>query len=104
MEDVLAMFGRALVDEEWRGAINVVAPAPVTSREFARVLGKALRRPAVLPVPRLAVSVLLGEMGREALLASARVRPAFLLERNFAFRHSQLESALGAELTPNRTN
>jgi len=98
LEDLLAVFLRALADNCWSGPINVVAPGPVTSREFARVLGRVLRRPAVMPLPRFVVEWVFGEMGREALLGSTRVRPAFLLEHGFPFQQATLESALRAEL------
>lgn len=100
LEDVVSVLARALTAEDWRGPINVVAPAPVTSREFARVLGRVLRRPAFLPVPGLAVRAMFGEMGRETLLGGARVRPGFLLQRSFPFEYPDLEQALRAELSP----
>lgn len=98
LDDAVRVFVNALEQDTWRGAINAVAPAPVTSREFARVLGRVLHRPAFLPVPAFAVRIAFGQMGREALLAGARVRPAGLLRHGFAFAHADLESALRAAL------
>ena len=81
------------------GPINAVAPAPVTNREFTRKLGKVLGRPTLVPLPALAVRLLLGEMGRALLLGSARVLPRRLERAGFHFRHPRLESALRAALS-----
>ena len=90
---------RVLADEKLLGPVNAVSPEPITNAQFATSLGRVLRRPAVLPVPAFAVSLFFGEMGQEALLASARVRPARLLESGFAFRFSELAAALELPLT-----
>ncbi len=76
------------------GPVNVVAPGAVRNREFARTLGRVLHRPALLPVPALALYLLYGEMADEALLASTRVAPARLAAAGFGFRHPALEEAL----------
>ncbi|HZV02024.1 MAG TPA: TIGR01777 family oxidoreductase [Planctomycetota bacterium] len=98
LDDVLGVIGAALFDDRLQGAVNAVAPGAVDNREFSRVLGRVLRRPAFLPLPALAVRLLFGEMGRELLLASQRVRPAALDAAGFRFRHPDLESALRFEL------
>lgn len=94
LNDALGAIHRALADESLRGPVNAVSPHPVTNAEFTRTLAKVLGRPAIFPVPRFAVELLFGEMGREALLASVRVRPAKLLANGFAFRYPELEPAL----------
>lgn len=99
LEDALRVVELALVENTVTGPVNVVAPAPLTNAEFARALAQALRRPACLPVPSVVVRLAFGEMGREALLASARVTPARLLESGFAFRFSDLDTALPHLLT-----
>ena len=66
---------------------------PVTNREFTRTLGRVLRRPTVLPVPRVALRVLFGEL-TDVLLGSQRARPCRLLEAGFEFEHANLETAL----------
>jgi uncharacterized protein (TIGR01777 family) len=89
---------RFLMDhEELSGPVNLVGPAPSTNEEFTRVLADLLRRPAVLPVPRLALRTLIGEFGDEAT-ASQRVLPGVLTAAGFAFRHPDLASALKAAL------
>ena len=84
----------ALLDDRLSGPVNVVAPQAVTNAGFTGALARALHRPAFLPFPAFAVKCLFGEMGREALLASAMVRPARLLDRGFTFRLPELDSAL----------
>ncbi|UCC43351.1 MAG: DUF1731 domain-containing protein, partial [Candidatus Zixiibacteriota bacterium] len=79
------------------GPVNAVAPNPVTNAEFSRVLGQVLGRPAVMPVPRLALRLSMGEMAKE-ILASTRALPEKLLADDFAFNHPDLEAALRALL------
>lgn len=93
LDDLLAVVDRALADEALDGPVNAVAPQATTNAAFTAALARALGRPAFLAVPRFVVTVLFGEMGREALLASARVRPARLLARGFAFRFGQIDEA-----------
>jgi hypothetical protein len=93
LEDLLCVVELALHSESLSGAVNAVSPGAVTNADFTRALARAVRRPAFLPVPALAVNLVFGEMGREALLASANVRPARLLERGFEFRFPELHSA-----------
>lgn len=100
LSDLVAVYERALTDESLSGPVNAVAPGAVTNAEFARTLGKVLGRPALLPLPARAVKLLLGEMGEEMLLASARVQPAALTAAGFAFRFPRLEDALRAVLRP----
>lgn len=92
--DVVEVVRFALVNAGLRGPVNVVTPHPVTNAEFTAVLGRVLRRPTVCPVPRFAIELLFGEMGREALLSSFRVRPSRLMELGFQFRQPALEPAL----------
>lgn len=79
------------------GPYNVTAPEPVTNAEFTRVLARALRRPTVLPVPELALRMVLGEMA-DQLVASLRVAPARLSAAGFVHWHPDatavVESAL----------
>ena len=80
------------------GAVNLVAPTPVTNAEFARTLGRVLERPALLPLPAFAVRLAFGEMGEALLLAGQRVSGDRLLDTGFQFAHPELETALRAEL------
>ena len=94
LDDLLGAILHALTHAALRGPVNAVTPHPVTNREFARTLGAVLSRPAFLTLPALVVKLLLGAMGEEALLASARVQPTELEEAGFAFQFSALEPAL----------
>lgn len=95
IDDLVGVVGRALSDEALRGPVNAVAPEPETSAEFARTLGRVLRRPAVLPAPAWALRLALGRgLADEALLASQRVRPGVLAAAGHRFRHEKLEAAL----------
>ena len=72
---------------------NATAPEPVTSAEFARVLGRVLHRPAVLPAPAFALRVVLGEFAT-FLTTGARVLPAHAERAGFQFTYAHLEHAL----------
>jgi len=98
LDDVLGAVLKALTDERLSGPVNVVAPEPVTNREYAKTLGHVLRRPAVVPLPATAVSQVFGDMGREFLLAGQRVHPQALEEAGFSFDYPLLEDALRFEL------
>lgn len=97
--DVVAAIRHALLDARCSGALNVVAPMPVTNAEFTATLGRVLRRPAFLPAPAWALRLAFGEMADEALLASTRAVPARLTELGFRFRHPTLETALSGALS-----
>jgi len=85
-----------LANDALDGAVNAVAPNPVTNAEFTRTLAKAVHRPAIFPVPVFALKLMYGEMAEGTLLVSQRVVPTRLLAADFAFRHPQLDSALRA--------
>ena len=76
------------------GAVNLVAPSPVSNAEFCKTLAGVLHRPAILPMPAFVVRLVFGQMGDELLLASQRVEPAKLTASGFSFQHSELTKAL----------
>jgi len=96
-EDLVGIMASSLEDERWSGPINATAPEPVRNRDFSRVLGRVLKRPSLLPVPRLALALLYGEMA-EIVTTGARVVPAKSLVLGYQFRHPQLEAALRSAL------
>jgi hypothetical protein len=96
-EDVVGMMVTALSDERWSGAVNATAPTPVNNRDFARALGRALKRPALLPVPGVALQLLYGEMA-ELVTEGARVVPAKPLVLGYEFAHPELDEALSSAL------
>jgi uncharacterized protein (TIGR01777 family) len=95
LDDVVEAIQFVMATDSLEGPVNAVAPGAVTNREFTRVLGRVLRRPAILPAPAFALRCVLGQMAQELLLASTRALPRRLLEAGFAFRDPDLEGALG---------
>jgi uncharacterized protein len=92
-DDLLGILTVALADERWSGPINATAPEPQTNRDFSRALGHALRRPAVLPIPGVALRLLYGEMA-EIVTTGARVVPAKPLVLGYQFGHPHVAEAL----------
>jgi uncharacterized protein (TIGR01777 family) len=90
----LAELFRFVIDTPLKGAVNGVAPFPVSNAEFTQEVARALKRPALLPVPEFALKALLGDMA-EILLASQRVAPRAAESAGFRFRFPQLGAALG---------
>ena len=78
---------------EAAGPYNLVAPEPLTNRDFSRAVGRALGRPSWLPAPRLGLRAVLGELG-DVLLGGQRALPARLLDAGFTFRFPALGEAL----------
>jgi uncharacterized protein (TIGR01777 family) len=97
-EDLVGLALAALEDQRFSGPVNATAPEPVCNRDFSRALGGVLRRPALLPVPGLALRMLYGEMS-QIITTGARVLPAKPLVLGYRFRHPRLEDALRAALT-----
>ncbi len=92
-DDLVGLIQWLLEHEQARGAYNGTAPAPVTNREFAQRLGKALNRPALITTPAFALKLLFGEMST-LLLTGQRVLPAQALALGFVFSHPELGAAL----------
>jgi uncharacterized protein len=88
----------ALDTAEVSGAVNATVPNPVTNREFAKALGAALRRPALMPAPRFAVSAMRGPELTEQIVASMRVIPRRALDLGYDFRFPAVDGALRALL------
>jgi len=95
-DDVTGMILAALADARWTGAVNATAPHAVTNREFARTLGRALARPAAVPVPAFALRILLGTELAGMLLTGQRVIPAAATARGYRWRYPELTPALRA--------
>lgn len=94
LADVIDALHHVLMTENIQGPVNIVAPTPVTNREFTKTLGCVLKRPTVLPFPAFAIRLGFGEMADELLLASTRVEPRRLLATGYEFRYPTLEEAL----------
>jgi uncharacterized protein (TIGR01777 family) len=90
---------RWLLEHEVAGPVNLCAPEPATNAELTRALGRVLRRPTVLAVPRFGPRLVLGrELADQLLFTSVRAVPAVLVESGYQFRQPDLESALRAAL------
>jgi hypothetical protein len=90
--DIVGLIRHA-IEHPVSGVVNATAPNPVRNREFARELGAALHRPAIFPVPALALRVFLGEMA-SVLLASQRVLPKVAESTGYDFAFPDLGGAL----------
>ena len=91
--DVVSAY-RLVLEGDLAGSINLTAPNPVTSKQFAKALGRAIRRPAVLPAPSFAMRLLFGQKGEEVLLFGQRALPARLLATGFEFTAPTIDVAL----------
>ncbi|MET7836777.1 TIGR01777 family oxidoreductase [Micromonospora sediminicola] len=98
MRDWLDAAVFLLARDDVAGPVNVVGPAPVTNAEFTRELARQLHRPAIMPIPALALKVALGGFAHEAL-TSTRVLPGVLGRAGFTWTHPELAGALHAALT-----
>ena len=95
LDDVIDVMHRALRDDRYEGTVNLVAPEVITNGEFTRAFARTLRRPAVLPVPSVALRLALGKMmADETLLADLAVAPAKLQMLNYPFRFPNVADAL----------
>jgi hypothetical protein len=98
VDDLVDIYLAALDGEDWNGPVNGCAPVAVTNAEFSRALGRALHRPAVMPVPEIALRALYGEMA-SMVTASQRMVPARARARGFQWAHSDLDEALRSALS-----
>jgi uncharacterized protein (TIGR01777 family) len=94
LEDEVAAIRFLMENDQLRGVFNLTAPQPVTMKEFCRILGKVLNRPAWLSVPAFAARLALGEMADEMLLSGQRVLPGRLPASGFKFKYPDLKKAL----------
>ncbi len=98
LADLAALYLAALDDERYSGAFNATAPEPVRNAEFSSALGRVLHRPALAPVPAVALRLLYGSMA-EIVTASQNAVPARALALGHSFAHASLEQALTAALS-----
>ena len=94
LDDELAAI-RFLLDVEVTGPVNLTAPQPVRNRDWIHAIGRAVHRPAALPVPGFALKLALGEFSRD-VLGSQRVLPRRLETAGFDFAHADIDTALAA--------
>ncbi len=96
IEDIVRLFQFAVENESVAGAINGTAPNPCTNKEFTKALGKAISRPTIFPMPAFIAKILLGEMAKPLILASARVVPEKAQKLGFEFKQTELVEAFGS--------
>lgn len=97
-QDLVRLIIFLLNNQNLSGAFNAAAPHPVTNAEFTRTLASNLGRPALLPVPGVALRALFGEMA-QVLLTGAKMQPQRLLESGFEFTYPDLDQALSSILS-----
>jgi len=97
-DDLVRLIVRAIADPALSGPVNGTAPEPAANADFTRALGRALRRPAILPVPAAPLRLALGDFADELLLGGQRVLPAKAQAAGFRFDYPTLDGAL-AEIT-----
>lgn len=98
LDDVIRVIQLAIADPRMNGAYNTVAPEPARNADFAKTVGRVLHRPAILPAPKFALRLALGEMADALLLASQRAIPEKLQEMGYEFQFADLETTLRAML------
>jgi len=97
LDDLVGIYLAAIDDASFSGPINASAPSPVTNKEFAKALGKALHRPAVAPVPGFVIKGMYGEMS-QIVLTGVRMIPGRADELGYDFKHPDLDEALADTL------
>lgn len=102
VDDWVSLVVWAIVTPDVSGPLNATAPDPATSREFSAALGRATRRPSLIPAPSFVLRFLFGEMADALLLGGQRVVPAKAIAHGFRFEHADLDRALNELLRPDR--
>jgi uncharacterized protein (TIGR01777 family) len=97
-EDAIRFIEWAIDRDSAHGIYNVTAPAPVRNREFTRALGRALHRPAFMPVPAFGLRIAFGQMADEVLLGGQRVLPQRAQQEGFAWEVTSLEASFARHL------
>ena len=98
LEDYVRALRFLIENSSARGVYNLTAPNPVTNKEFAKILGRVMRRPSFIPVPGFAMKLAFGEVA-EVALGGQNVIPRRLQEAGFEFRYPEVEPALRALLS-----
>jgi hypothetical protein len=98
IDDEVGLLLWALDNDRVSGIVNATAPNPVTNRELSKALGRALHRPAFMPIPKFAVSALRGGELADAVAGGVRVLPRRALDLGYEFRHPELDEALRSAL------
>ncbi len=94
LDDICAIYLKAIEDENMQGAYNAVAPEPITNKEFIKEIGHELHRPVIMPnVPVFVLKLLLGEMAI-VVLEGSRVSCKKIEDAGYTFKYKLLKEAL----------
>ena len=97
-DDLIRLIAHAIADPTLSGPVNGTAPHPVTGYNFAKALGRAIKRPVFLSVPAAPLRLVLGDFANELLLGGQRVLPAKAERSGFSFTYPDLDPALAEVL------
>jgi uncharacterized protein (TIGR01777 family) len=92
LDDEIYAIHHLLMDDNSKGAYNLTAPQPVSQKQFAKVLGKVLKRPSFIPLPGFMIKLMFGKMGQSLVLDGQEVYPERFLKSGYEFTHLDLES------------
>lgn len=98
LDDVVGIYRHLALASSLEGPVNAAAPNPVRQKDFATALGRLLRRPSFVPLPRFAVKIALGEMGETLLFDSDRLDATRIATDGYNFAQPTLDSGLRAAL------
>lgn len=98
LDDAVRLIVHTMATPDLEGPVNAVAPHPVTNAGFSTALGRALHRPAVIPMPAIPLKLALGDFAQELLLSGQHVLPQKALASGFTFHARTIEEALAASL------
>ncbi len=98
MDDWTSLVAWLITTSSASGVFNATAPEPVTNSQFSKALGRAVHRPSWLPVPGVALRILVGELADAGLINGQRVVPKHALALGFAFKHPEIDAGLAAAL------
>jgi len=97
LDDEVGILVAAVDSTDFSGPMNAAAPEPATNQDFSKALGRALKRPAIAPIPGFALKALFGEMS-QIVTGGVRMVPARAHELGYVFRHPELDEALRSTL------
>ena len=92
MDDLIGIY-QYIIDKKLTGIFNATAPNPVSNYTFTKALGKALKRPTILPIPEFVLGIMYGEAA-SVLTGSKEVYPQKILDAGYTFRYTNIEDAL----------
>jgi len=94
LDDEIYAIHHLMMQDTSQGAYNLTSPDSVSQKVFAKKLGCVLRRPAFMPLPKFALQLMFGEMGKVLIIEGQDVKPTRLQESGFVFTYSDLENCL----------